>query len=217
MITMSTISPEERDEMKRILELMEGKTPSVPMPKPHNQGQSVELAGAGQVTKADIDAMSMVLNKLNAVTEEAIHEGYNDPAVVEAMETKRIPNGVKVGNYQIMIKEDPKRLAGKQYYSIYHSKTGDVIADDITLYETALAVVKKLNNGKFVNDSGIRALFEADDTFTAHKTDAVRFKSRIRQSEKTRDFNKVSIYESRYQASLDNAMQAKKQIRKLIS
>lgn len=212
-----TVTPQERDEMQRILDLMEGKTPSTPARSITDAHAPVELAGAGQVTKADIDAMSMVLNKLNAVTTEAIQESYRDPVVTEAIETKRIPNGVKVGSYQIMIKEDHKRLAGKQYYSIYHSKTGDVIADDITLYETALAVVKKLNNGKFVNDPSIRALFEADDMFTSHKSDAVRFKARIRQAEKAGDYNKLSIYESRYQASLDNAMNAKKQIKKIIA
>lgn len=209
-----SVAPEDKDAMKRILELMEGKEPSDPTPRSNASSGDVELAGAGQVTRRDIDAMAMVLDKLNSVTKSVIKESHTDPDLQEAIGTQRTDDGVKVGNYQIMIKEDQKRLAGKQYYSIYHVKSNDIIADDITLYETALTVVKLLNSGRYVNEPVIRRLFEADDRYTAHKSDAIRFKSRARS---TFDASKRDVYESRYQASIDNAMSYKKAIKKLIS
>lgn len=211
------VSPEEKAAMQRLLEVMEGKNPAPPAQSVRYGSPDVELAGAGQVTQRDIDAMSDVLNKLNNVTQQVIYEGENDPQLRTAIVTERNENGVKVGNYQIMIKEDEKRLAGKQYYSIYHTRTNDIIADDLSLYETALTIVKVLNSGRYVNDPLVRKLFEADDRYTAHRTDAIRFKARIKQAERRGDLSKRDMYESRYQVSIDNAMSFKKDIKKLIS
>jgi len=213
-----TVTPEERDAMQRLLDVMEGKTPSAAPKQSVQYGTSdVELPGAGQVTQRDVAAMSDVLAKLNSVTQQVLYEGESDQQLRSAIETQRNDTGVKVGSYQIMIKEADNRLAGKQYYSIYHTRTNDVIADDLTLYETALTIVKLLNSGRYVNDPLVRKLFEADDRYTAHRTDAIRFKSRMKKAEKNGDHAKSSMYESRYQASIDNAMSFKRDIKKLIS
>ena len=111
-----------------------------------------------------------------------------------------------------MIKEDSKRLAGKQFFSIYNTRNNDVIADDISLYETALAVVRHLNSGKFTNSTEVRKLFEQDDAYTSHRVDALMYKRKLitESTEMKRD-----IFESRYQASLDRAMTAKRTIKAL--
>ena len=212
-----TVSPEERDAMQRLLDVMEGKAPSTPMQAANRVSADTELAGAGQVTQRDIDAMSQVLAKLNNVTQQVLYEGEQDPQLRSAIATHRNDDGVKVGSYQIMIKEDEKRLAGKQYYSIYHTRTNDIIADDLTLYETALTIVKVLNSGRYVNDPLVRKLFDADDRYTSHRTDAIRFKARMKQAERRGDDSKRDVYESRYQVAIDNAMTFKKDIKKLIN
>ncbi len=213
-----TVSSEEKDAMQRLLDVMEGKKPSSSATLPANHGSSdMELAGAGQVTQRDIDAMSQVLAKLNTVTQQVVYESEQDPQLRSAMVTERNDGGVKVGSYQIMIKEDEKRLAGKQYYSIYHTRTNDIIADDLTLYETALTIVKVLNSGRYVNDPLVRKLFDADDRYTSHRTDAIRFKARMKQAERRGDESKMDVYESRYQVAIDNAMTFKKDIKKLIN
>ncbi len=214
-----TVSPEERDAMARIMMMMEGKTPEQHIPS--RVSSEIELAGPGQVTNSDINAMADVLKKLNSVgdrvVDKMITESKYDVEVRTAITTTRNDHGVKVGLYQIMIKEDEKRLAGKQYYSIYNTKTGDVIADDLSLYETALNVVKLLNGGSYVNSSKVRKLFENDDSYTSHRQDALRYKRSSLICEKRGDHNKASIYESRMQASMDRAMQAKKEIKKNLS
>jgi hypothetical protein len=208
-----TVSQQDKDAMSRLLNILNGN-PVAPAPTQHHvEGTSpVELAGPGVPTQADISAMANILTKLNNLpTPVTLHESV-DKELVEAIQTERVKDGVNVGRYQIMIKENAKRLAGKQYYSIYHSITNDVIADDISLYETALAVVRALNNGKFTNCKEIRKLFEQDDIYTAHKIDALVYKRKL---QKNTDKIKQDIYESRYQASLDKAMTAKRQIKNL--
>lgn len=209
------VSPEERDAMARLREIMDGKKPSIPKTNVASNDVPVELAGPGVPTQADITAMANILAKINNVNTVRPANVLNESAdseLAEAIQTERTANGVNVGRYQIMIKENLKRLAGKQYYSVYNSITNDVIADDLSLYETALAVVRLLNAGKFANCKEIRKLFEQDDLYTAHKVDALMYKRRLQN---TKDEMKHDIYESRYQASIDKAMLAKKQIKSL--
>jgi hypothetical protein len=207
------VSNEEREAMNRLLKIMSGEKPA---PSSYNSGSlnentEVELAGPGAVTRKDVDAMANILNKLQTVSSTSmISESTRSSELTEAIETSRDANSVKVGKYQIMIHEDQKRLAGKQYYSIYHSATRDVIANDISLYETALAAIRLLNNGKYANSVEVRRLFEHDDSYTAHKVDAILYKRRLKNGV---DPVKQDIYESRYQASVDKAMVAKRQIK----
>ena len=211
-----TVTPEERDAMADILRIMDGEAPKKPLTGTDNTGM-VELAGPGVVTNADISAMADVLNKLNSVSndvvKEMVTESEYNPNMDLVLNTSRNKTGVKVGRYQIMIKEDEKRLAGKQYYSIYNTRTNDIIADDISLYETALTVVKFLNGGKYVNNSDVRKLFEYDDAYTSHKQDAIRFKRAMKVAERKSNYAKYELYESRQQASIDRAMAAKKSIK----
>lgn len=212
---MSTVTPEERDQMAHLLNILNGR-PSASPPKKQTNAvtESVELLGPGAVSSADINAMAGILTKLQSIkpTQSVLHEGISDPELVEAYETKKTKTGVSIGKYQILIKEDAKRLAGKQYYSVYHTSSNDIIADDISLYETALTVVRLLNNGKYLNSVEIRKLFEYDDTYTSHRLDALLYKRRL---SKVSDPVKTDIYESRYQASIDKAMIAKRQIKDL--
>ena len=161
--------------------------------------------------------MASVLGKLNSlsnhVVDGMITESSGFSEVAEALQTERTQHGVKVGRYQILVKEDPKRMAGKQFYSIYNSLTNDTIADDISLYETALTAVRMLNSGKFANSVEVRKLFEQDDAYTSHRVDALIYKRKMLT---TNDPSKKDIFESRYQASLDRCMAAKKQIKMLV-
>jgi len=217
---MTGTTQEERDAMLRLRNIMEGNL-NAPMPSVSRQSVSsdspIELPGAGQITKADVDAMANVLRSLDGISNDVVDtmltESVSNPYLAEALHTERLPNGVKVGRYQILEKEDPKRLAGKQFYSIYNSLTNDTIADDISLYETARAVVRMLNSGKFANSPEIRNLFEQDDAYTSHRVDAIMYKRKMASAANPA---KRDIYESRYQASLDRCMAAKKNIKTLV-
>ena len=215
---MTTVTPEDRDAMTRFLKIMEGQ-PTAPRTAyaASNAPAPVELAGPGQTTKADIDAMASVLRALDGISttvvDNMITESIESPYINEALHTQRIERGVKIGRYQILEKEDAKRMAGKQFYSIYNSLTNDTIADDISLYETARAVIRLLNAGRFANSPEVRRLFEQDDTYTSHRVDALMYK---RKMASTTDAAKRDIFESRYQASLDRCMAAKKLIKSIL-
>lgn len=213
-----TVTQDDRDAMSRILAIMNGEKPEPVQRNGQQFSESLELAGPGQVTGKDVDAMASVMAKLNSVSNNVIDgmitEGSSNREVSEALSTERVANGVKVGRYQITIKEDGKRLAGKQFYSIYNRLTNETLADDISLYETALAVIRHLNVGKIISSAEVRKLLEQDDSYTAHRIDALNYKRRMTT---TSDASKRDIFESRYQASLDRCMAAKKTIKMLVN
>lgn len=218
-----TVSDSERNEMQKLLNILEGKDNSALLSMPNSNSNMektnssyAELLGPGQISRADVEAMASVMKKLqqtsNHVVDTMLTEAVQSPEINEALSTQKVNNGVKVGRYQILIKNEKNRIAGQQYFSIYNSLTSDIIADDISLYETALLVVRHLNSGKFANSSEVRELFELDDTYTSHKIDAIRYKKLLKSG---KDPFKQDLYESRYQASLDRCMTAKKAIKKL--
>lgn len=212
---MTIVSNEERESMQKILSAMNGNKQALKTKS--SQGILYDdLGGPGVVTDAAKNAMVHILTKLNDVTSQVVTESRFNPRLDEAIHTQRTSSSVKIGNYEIIIKEDPSRIAGKQYYGIYNTVSGDIIADDITLYETAINVVKYLNNGQYVNSSLVRNLFEADDRYTAHRTDAIRFKSRAKSAERQCDYNKSEVFESRFQSSVSAANSAKKDIKRLV-
>jgi len=213
-----TVTPEDRDAMARLRNIMEGKSVNI---APHQQNinqptHEVELLGPGQISQRDVTAMASVLSKLNNISnhvvDDIITESVKYPSVAEAIHTERTGNSIKVGRYEISIKEDANRIAGKQFYSIYNSLTNETIANDISLYETAISVIRLLNGGQFTNSTDVRKLFEQDDAYTSHKVDAFTYKRRMI---KTSDPSKRDIYESRLQASMDRCMTAKKLIKEL--
>ena len=211
------VSDEERNSMKHNQEALNGNSKALKSTSSNSSMIDDDLSGPGQVSPKAINAMADILTKLNNVSDQVVTDSRFNPQLDEAIHTQRTSTSVKVGNYEIMIKEDANRIAGKQFYGIYNTVSGDIIADDITLYETAILVVKSLNSGKYTNSSLVRNLFEADDRYTAHRTDAISFKSRARSAERRGDYNKSEIFESRFQSSVVAANAAKTDIKRLVA
>lgn len=210
-----TVSSEERDFMQNLLDKLNGE--DVPQTKTRlkesntNVAQPVELAGPGAVTQNDIRAMSEVLSRLDGLTNEIVYDPEPVAEFAQALHESRNNLGVRVGKWQIAKHNDDTRLAGKEFFSIYHSETRQVIANDISLYETALQVARLINSGEYINSVKVRELFEQDDSYTSHKIDERRFYIRSR---KTTNREQRELYENRMQASRDRATTLRTQLKK---
>jgi hypothetical protein len=207
---MSNVTDQDRNEMSRLLNIMEGKIATTGA-----TGESLPTTDVA--ANVDVAAMGDILRRLNSVTDKVsetlITESNHNTTTAIALQTSVNDQGVKIGLYQIQIAEDHDRVAGKQYYNIYHVRSGDVIAQDISLYETAYNAVKLLNRGSYVNDYRICKLFELDGAYTAHKIDAVNYRRKAKLAERSRKLERRNIMEARCQASVERAMQYKKDLK----
>lgn len=214
-----TVTDSDRLAMARLLEIMNGNTPSMPALHEHVDGAPVELAGAGQVSSRDIQAMANVLDKFNQAVNQThkqiMRESVHDPIMAEALVTERNQDDVRIGPYKIEVRMDEQRVAGKQYYDVVHSATGDKLAHELSLYEAAHGLVRLLNSGKYVNHPHVRELLEAESAYTSHRIDAIRYHKMIHTAHKQNQLSKVEVYEARKAASMDRAAQSKAQVKKI--
>jgi len=212
---MAVVTDAEREAMARMMAIMNGETPP-----PLSTGSQMIAenystdGGPGNPSQAEINAMARVLETLSKVTNEVIMESSQDEKL--SVKTRRDTNSVSVGEYKIEIHLNEQRAAGKQYYSIEHTGTGTIIADDITLYEVALAAVKMLNNHKYVNNPTVRRLFELDDHYTSCKIDAMSSKQAQKRAEQRGDMIKEDIYATKFQKALDTAGSIKRDIKAIL-
>ena len=208
------VTDAEREAMARMLAIMNGETPPAPSSSQMVTESLSTEGGPGSPSQAEIHAMARVLESLNKVTGEVIMESSPDDKL--AVTTRRHKTGVSVGEYKIEIHLNEQRAAGKQYYSIEHTGTGTIIANDITLYEVALAAVKMLNNNNYVNNPTVRRLFELDDHYTSCKIDAMSSKQAQKRAEQRHDMIKEDIYATKFQKALDTAGVIKRDIKKIL-
>jgi hypothetical protein len=212
------VSPQERDAMHRLMQIMNGEspTPTVGSTAQHQQ-QPVVLAGPGQISEHDVRAMADVLRKLNSVPSQAhmLNETVVDPTLTEAMQTQSMPDGVKIGVYKIISRMDESRVAGKQHFSVVNNTTGETLAHELSLYEAAHSLVRLLNQGMFFNSEPVRSLLEAEAAYTGHKIDAVRYHRMARRLQRENQLAKADLMETRKQSSMDRAMTAKAQVKKI--
>ena len=208
------VTDAERDAMARMMAIMNGETPPAPSSSQMVTESLSTEGGPGSPSQAEIHAMARVLESLSKVTGEVIMESSPDDKL--AVTTRRHKTGVSVGEYKIEIHLNEQRAAGKQYYSIEHTGTGTVIANDITLYEVALAAVKMLNNNNYVNNPTVRRLFELDDHYTSCKIDAMSSKQAQKRAEQRCDMIKEDIYATKFQKALDTAGLIKRDIKKIL-
>ena len=213
-----TVSSEDKAAMARLLQIMEGKTPSPITPTYNNSVDPVVLAGPGQVTQRDVQAMADVLKKLNGaigdVSATMVTESQYDPQLKEALITTKTSDGVKIGAYQIKINQNDDRMVNKQSFSVINKISGETIAHELGLYEAAHGLVKLLNAGNFVNSLPVRELLESEAAYTSHKMDEIRYKKRMKKAQMTKD-SSYDLYEARRQNSMDRAMIAKAKVKKL--
>lgn len=218
-----TVSEMDRAAMARLLKIMNGEAVHEPDPSHMmitEHDHHVDSVGVpGSVSPAHVRAMHDVLTRLNQVVNQTsdnlIQEGTQHVHTAEALVTTREHDHVKIGQYKIVVRTDQTRVAGKQYYDVINSQTGDLIAHELTLYEAAHGLVRMLNKGQFVNSKCVRELLEAEAAYTSHRIDAIRYHRLINKNATLMESYKLDLYQARKAASLDRAAQAKVKIKKI--
>jgi hypothetical protein len=216
-----TVSSQERDAMAKLLSIMNGQSVTLEESNSLPVSQPVELAGPGQPSRRDVEAMAQVLRKLEfAVDQTSSHmitESAHDSNLKEALLTNVTTDGVQIGIYKIQQGLDESRVAGKQYYNVINSVSGHVIASELSLYEAAHGLVRLLNSGHYVNSPQVIKLLNAESSYTSHKIDAVRYHRMNKKAERVGEYTRAQLMETRKMDSLDKAMAAKTTVKKLYS
>jgi hypothetical protein len=162
----------------------------------------------------DTAAMKNVLSKFYKSLGDAMAESVVQPELSQAMETRRIPQGLQVRKYKILVNETQLPNGGiKKRYSVQH-QNGDILAEDLQVGAAALQLVHYLNAGKKINDRNIIKILQLEEKYVSFRNEAIRYKQLYRAADKMGKTSKRDIYEAKYQHARNIAIETKNELEK---
>jgi len=166
------------------------------------------------VNYEDAKAMEAVLRKLEEATNNSVNKVLNednktssrDDAIV-ALNTSRTEAGVNVANYTI--KPTKLTIGGirKNYYDIVENDTGEVLYKELSLFESAMSITKRLMLGKRLQDCDTIA--QMDEAYDSRLLEAYNYKERIKI---VTESVKRDVYEAKYSNAMAKVKDAKQKI-----
>jgi|TARA_R110000850_G_scaffold244882_2_gene369732 hypothetical protein len=138
----------------------------------------------GTSSGGDAGAMADILRKLQKATTEStaelVTETKRNSNLGVAMNTTRTTTGVAVSRYNIDTeKKTVQEGLTKTFYYITDSDTGDVVHDNLGLFETAMGIVKHLLYTG--NSDKVSRLIELDQEYIGTVMETYRHKSRLKR------------------------------------
>lgn len=214
------------DEMQRLRNIINGfnkKTENIALSPTSDTPVKDKLIGTPALSQSQAKGAgkdNLMENFVNAVgslyeTAENAAESIatsNDPEIKEALTTRKISSGVKIGKWEINYKMKKINLKEEKVFDVYHSKTGDVIAESLSVYEAAHALVRLLNNGHVINSKQIKDLLIVEEKFFFAREKAKLYKIKEIRARKASNYQKEELFESRFDYSRNRAIELKRQL-----
>jgi hypothetical protein len=172
------------------------------------QDNSVRPAVLGD---PNIDAMRKILESMQRVQESPVEPvvRVRDVEIEEALETEPTERGVAIGDWEIVCNEGRTKT-----YDVV-SESGTVIARGLYLYEAALGLVRRLNEGMAINDKPIRDLLVLEENFARARNDAVSYRQRSQNLHAKGDTKRALVAEDRFDRAQTEALSAHDEILRL--
>lgn len=171
------------------------------------ESNRVAPPATGGTDDRKVDAMKAIMNAFKGATANIREDAQTDHYLMEALQTERTETGVRISEWEIVIKESEGR-SGK-FYDVVHDEI--VIASDLRLYEAALLLTQELNKGASITSNKVKEILSLEEDFSKNLEDASRY-ARIM---KTATGEKAMIAEARFSDAKAKALRAKEEIKRV--
>lgn len=166
---------------------------------------------------AQTDAMADVLEKLQAATgsaaQDIVNESQSEPDLGFAVQAERTETGVTVSRYDIRAeKKVVQEGLKKTFYSIVDNRNGDVIYDDLGLFESAMGIVKHMLYTK--NQNKRDRLVDLDQNYVSAVLETYGHKSRLSRLDESS--TKYDVTSAKYSNAKSRMQAAKLKILKAL-
>ena len=224
------VTREDVDQMERLRRIMEGGSEGDgPPTDAHVDSGSADVSQqtwdpnttpAG-VTGEDVNWMKNIMERFEGgadeMTQNLAEESKTDRTLNEAIQTERTERGARIGSWEIQQNvTETNSGKSKKYYDIYNTATGEPIARDLLIYEAAHALVKLLNKGETLTDASVRDVLRLEENFSRAYYDAAQHKSRQKKSLREGKREKADLYEARFDASRQQALDSQEKLKKVL-
>ena len=163
----------------------------------------------------DARAMEDILRKLETATasstQRIVEESQTNSDVMMAMNTSKTQAGVKIATYEIIPEKIESNGLRKNYYKIVDTTNNTVMYDDISLFESAMSITKRLMLGKKLND--IKTIVELDRAYDTKLIESYSYKYKMKRITESM---KRDVYEAKYSNALGKVKSYKERILKTL-
>ena len=163
----------------------------------------------------DAKAMEDILRKLESATTNStkrmVTESKTNPDVMMALNTSKTQTGVKIASYEIIPEKIESNGLRKNYYKIVDTTDNDVLYSDISLFESAMSITKRLMLGKKLND--IKTIVELDRAYDTKLIESYSYKYKMKRITES---VKRDVYEAKYSSALGKVKSYKERILKTL-
>ena len=216
----------EVDEMERLNRIMAGERP------PPTATSATTSAGAPDPnaiilstipTTKDVSDMASIMKNFAGATgttsftalhdtvstaiETLVEEAQDAPALREALITTQTDNGIKIGVWEITKHLRESVTAKNEHiYKVHNTVTGKKIKASFLIAESAMAMVKLLNNGADFNHPKIRQIAQFEVQYRESRKRALEEKVLWRRAKEKHSNFKMSLYEAKHDAAKTKAL-----------
>jgi len=140
------------------------------------------LTQNSESSNSETAAMHDVLARLQEATgvfsETIVSESKKNPDLGVAINTQRTDNGVSVSRYDIRTEKKPMQEGIKKtFYYIVDNRTGEMVHEDLGLFETAMGVVKHM---LFTEDERkVKRILDLDQEYVGAMMEIYSHKQRL--------------------------------------
>ena len=161
----------------------------------------------------DAKAMEDILKKLDSVTtastKRLVEASEQNVDLKIALNTSKSTKGIQVANYEIIPEKHTINGLRKNYYTI--AEDGEVLHSDISLFESAMSIVKRYMLNKRLQD--IDTILTLDQQYDANLIESYSYKYKLKTINES---VKRDVYEAKYSNSLGKVKSTKQRILKTL-
>ncbi len=154
-----------------------------------------------------IKEMAAIMARFREATSNVREEAQTNDMLLEALQTERTPEGVRIAEWEILISESEHR-PGK----FYDVRRDDItIAADLRLYEAAELLATELNRGSSITSTKIRRILALEAAYAQAFDQAILYSNLVKNADgQRREIAKTKLSEAK-----TKALAAKNQIREV--
>lgn len=164
----------------------------------------------------EADEIRKLIKAMDYIMPDAVEDSKSNTDLMEAMITEKVDsNTVQVGSWKIekLLLESTNNNGAK--YQVSNVNTKQRI-EPVFVYESAQAILKKLNHGHNLNDKEIDAILELDDEYQRLRLKALEEKAVWQRAKNNNLEWKQQLYESKFNSSQYQALYIKERIKNFL-
>ncbi len=161
---------------------------------------------------SNTQAMADLLRRLETATtdgaKQMIAESDSCDETYLALNTHRTQTGVRMGSFDIVVEKVDTGGLKKNYYTIVDTKYNEVLYSELSLFESAMSITKRLMFNKRITDCGY--IQSMDNNYDSYVREAYSYKQKLKHI--SEDNSKRDVFEAKYSNVLAKVKATKEKI-----